>query len=211
MMIENILLLSLIAAIFSADMTCFGQFMICRPIFCAPIFGYLTGDVASGLWVGMIVEMIWFNAVPLGASMPPDICAISILSVVWTNRYFPGLSSACIFALIAATPFGYICREIDAAGRRINVKIMYWIEEGINKTDFNRLNTGIFLGLFLFIFKFFIFYILVIPLGGIIFSVYLMFPPFVLNGFTKAWFHLPILGFGTVAYSFVNLKIKMFR
>ncbi|MDR2772656.1 MAG: PTS sugar transporter subunit IIC [Elusimicrobiota bacterium] len=208
MIIENVVILSLIAAVFSVDMTGIGQFMLYRPIFCAPVFGYLTGDIATGLWIGMIVELIWFNAVPLGASMPPNISAISVLTIYWVNKYFPGLSAAGIFALMIAVPFGYLCREVDVLVRKINTSIMRWIEQGIKESKFERLNKGMALGAFLFFFKFFAFYLIAFPLGGLVFYLfYLHLPGFVLNGFVKAWYLLPILGLGSAVYSLISIKI----
>ncbi|MDR2860291.1 MAG: PTS sugar transporter subunit IIC [Elusimicrobiota bacterium] len=212
MIIENIFLLAFIAALFNTDMTGFGQFMLCRPIFCAPIFGYLTGDIGTGLWIGMIVEMIWINAVPLGSALPMDICSISILSVFWTNVYFPGLSSSGSAALVFALPFGFLCRYIDAFGRQLNTKIMHWVEEGIKDNKYSRVKDGIAAGLFLFIFKFFVFYIIAMPVGGKIYNlIYLQMPSFALNGLARAWFLLPVLGFGAVIYNFWGMNMQGFR
>jgi mannose/fructose/N-acetylgalactosamine-specific phosphotransferase system component IIC len=212
MIIENVFLLALIAAILTADMTSFGQFMLCRPIFAAPIFGYLTGDITTGLWLGMIIEMVWINAVPLGASIPPDICAISVLSVYWANANFTGLSSAAMWALAFAVPFGYLCRDIDIAGRKINTKIMHWVERGIEMGIYTRVNKAIAAGLFLFVFRFFLFYVVIMSIGGKIYSLlYLLMPVFVLDGFTKAWFILPLLGLSCAVYSFASMKIPSMR
>jgi mannose/fructose/N-acetylgalactosamine-specific phosphotransferase system component IIC len=208
MLIESTIVLALIAAIFTTDMTGFGQFMLHRPIFCAPVFGYLTGDVVAGIWLGLIIEMIWINAVPLGASLPPDISAISILTVFWANKYFPGLSSAGIFALSMAIPFGYLCKYIDKLGRKINTGLMNRLEKQIEQGKFNKVNKAIFTGLLLFILKFFVFYIVAMIFGGIAFSeFYLTLPVFVLNGLSRAWFILPLLGFGTVVYNFAAVRI----
>jgi mannose/fructose/N-acetylgalactosamine-specific phosphotransferase system component IIC len=210
MVIENILILAFIAAIFNTDLTGFGQFMICRPIFAAPIFGFLTGDVVSGLWVGVVCELLWVNAVPMGAYLPPDLCSISILTVIWANKYFMGASSSVsCAALLLAIPFGYLCRTIDIYGRKLNLKIMYWVEAGIEKENYGRINKGIAIGLILFVLKFFIFYIFAIIVGGkIFFKLYSLLPDFVLNGLTNAWFVLPLVGFGATVYSFLEIRMK---
>ncbi|MDR0723797.1 MAG: PTS sugar transporter subunit IIC, partial [Endomicrobium sp.] len=56
-MTESIFFYALIGTLCSMDITAFGQFMICRPIFCAPIVGCFMGDINVGLWIGMIVEL----------------------------------------------------------------------------------------------------------------------------------------------------------
>jgi mannose/fructose/N-acetylgalactosamine-specific phosphotransferase system component IIC len=160
----------------------------------------------------MIVEMIWTNAVPMGASVPPDLCAISILSVVWANKYFPGLTSAAVLALAFALPFGYLCRGIEIVGRKMNTRIMRWLERGVEAGKYSRISIAVYAGLLLFIFRFFIFYLLSIPIGGWIYcAVYMKAPYFVLIGLAKAWFLLPILGLGTIAYNFSLMRNRWIK
>ncbi|MCL2485642.1 MAG: PTS sugar transporter subunit IIC [Endomicrobia bacterium] len=208
MIIENIFVLAFIAAWCSADVTAFGQFMIYRPIFCAPLIGFLTGDVTSGLWLGMIAEMVWINAVPLGVAVPIDISLISMLSTFWVNKYFPGIQEAAIWSLVFAIPFAYLYKEIDIAGRKFNIKIMHWVERGVQKDKESRINLGIFFGLFLFVLRLYIFYLIAMGFIGILYQmIYLQFPAFMVAGFKKAWFLLPVLGFGAILHNFRNIKV----
>lgn len=208
MIIESVFIFALIACICSTDITAFGQFMICRPIFCAPLFGFLMGDISLGLWIGMIVEMVWINAIPMGVAVPVDTSSISILSVYWACKFFPGIEEAGILGIILAVPFAYFYKEIDNAGRNFNIKIMRWVEIGIKRNKENRINGGIFIGLSLFLLRAYLFYLAVMVVGGWIFQgIYLQLPAFVITGFKKAWYLLPILGFGAVLYNFRNIKI----
>ena len=212
MIVENIVILALIAALCSTDITAFGQFMICRPIFCAPLLGYLAGDINTGLWIGMIVEMVWINAIPMGAAVPVDISMISAISTIWTCKYFPGIHEAAICALAFAVPFTYFYKEIDIGGRNFNIKIMKWVERGVLQGKEWRINAGIFAGLFLFLLRAFVFYLFALILGGLVFEiVFLDMPAFVISGFRKAWYLLPILGFGAVLYNFRNIRIPFIK
>jgi len=48
--------------------------------------------------------------------------------------------------------------------------------------------------------------------GGLLFqSIYLQFPVFIIDGLQKAWYLLPMLGFGAVVYNFRNMRIAFFR
>jgi PTS system mannose-specific IIC component len=48
--------------------------------------------------------------------------------------------------------------------------------------------------------------------GGWIYSgIYLQLPVFVLSGLRKAWYLLPVLGFGAVFYNFRNIKMPFFK
>ena len=212
MIIENTALLALITALCSMDITAFGQFMICRPIFCAPLFGFLMGDITTGLWIGMIVEMVWINAIPMGAAVPIDIASISINATFWACKYYPAIQEAAICALIFAVPFAYFYREIDINGRNRNICIMRWVEKGIRENKEWKINAEIFLSLFLFILRSFLGYLIIMFLGGVIFQLlYLQMPVFVISGFKKAWYLLPILGFGAVLYNFKNLRIPFIK
>jgi len=212
MIIQNLFIIALLASICSCDSVAFGQFMFSRPIFCAPIFGFLSGDIALGLWIGMITEMIWNNSVPMGAAIPMDISAIAILPVVWTAQYFPNVKEAAVFGLLLSVPCSYFCREIDIFGRKINVKIMRWVERGIYEYKEERINAAVFIGLFLFLFKFFVFYIIAFYLGGFLFNgVYSFFSDTIISGFRRAWYFLPILGFACAIYNFIDIKPSFMR
>ncbi|MDR2426689.1 MAG: PTS sugar transporter subunit IIC [Endomicrobium sp.] len=212
MIIENIVILAFIAAVCSMDVTAFGQFMICRPIFCAPLFGYLMGDISIGLWIGMIVEMVWINSIPLGTAVPIDIASISINATFWACKYYPSIQEAAICALLFAVPFAYFYKEIDINGRNMNIRIMKWVENGIKEGKEWKINAGVFFSLFLFLLRAFIFYLIVMFLGGVIFQlIYLQIPAFVIAGLKKAWYLLPILGFGSVLYNFKNIRLPFIK
>ena len=195
-MITTYITLSFLAAIFSADITMFGQFMISRPIFCGPFFGLLAGDIHTGLWLGMIIEMIWVNAIPMGCAVPVDLTFMTILSVVWSTILFQGSQEVAIFSLALAVPFSYMYKEVDFAGRLFNTKIMHWVERGVKNGKEKRIAVGLFFGLFLFILRTSVMYFLFILLGSIIIKKVFAtdIPFYVLLGLKKAWYYLPVFG-----------------
>jgi len=211
-MSTSIVFLAFISALCSADMVAIGQFMVCRPIFCAPLIGFFMGDVSAGVWIGMIVEMIWINTAPIGINVPVDISMLSILSTFWTCKYFAGLQGAGIWGLVLAVPFVYLYRPLEIFGRNFNIKVVRWIERGIKSGKYGRVNTGIALGLFFFVAKTFLFYMFSMIAGGRIFeAVYQELPMFVLKGFQKAWYLLPVCGFGMVVCNFRKLPFLIRR
>ncbi|BAG13919.1 hypothetical protein AGMMS49573_04300 [Endomicrobiia bacterium] len=211
-MSENVIFLAFIAALCTVDIIGFGQFMICSPIFCASLIGFLMDDIGTALWIGMIVEMIWIDAIPMGVAVPIDISSISILSTFWVCKYFMGLHEAAIWGLILAVPFAYLYRWIDVWGRNFNVKIMHWVEKGIQNGKDGRINFGIASGLFFFVSRAFLFYIFAMIIGGWIYAnIYLQFSELVLECFKKAWYLLPVSGFGMVIHNFRNVKTPFLR
>ena len=209
-MTESIFFYALIGSFCSMDITAFGQFMICRPIFCAPIVGYFMGDVNSGLWIGMIVELLWVNAIPMGVIVPVDVSLISILSTFWVCKYFLGVQEAAVFSLVLAIPFAYFYRDMDISGRNFNTKIMHFVEDGIKNQKYWRMYAGIYVGLFLFALRLFLFYLFAMYVGGLIYSgLYLQLAQFIILGLRNAWYLLPIIGFALVIKEF-NIFRRLF-
>jgi len=79
--------------------------MISRPIVCGTVFGYLLGDIKSGLWIGMIAELIWGKRNSMGAAIPNDSTSITLLAIVWGIKAADN-HSALILALAIAAPIG---------------------------------------------------------------------------------------------------------
>lgn len=195
--------LILLAAIISIDITAYGQFMVSRPIFCAPLFGWLTGDVQTGLWVGMITELIWVSVIPMGTSVPADTTSIAILTVLWSQMSFPGQKAAVITAMVFAIPAGILFRRMDIASRTLNVRVAHWMEEGVRAGNIGRVNTGVFVGIGLFFVKALLFYFLLTYAGRtVMLLVFPQLPNEVLAGFTMAWRLLPVAGFGMFLVNF---------
>ena len=212
MSVLSLVLLSLLAAICSCDITMFGQFMISRPIFSGALFGYILGDMYIGLWVGMIIEMLWINELPMGSAIPVDLTMMTLLSVVWTLISFKGVQSAAIFALVLAIPFSYLYREVDIAGRLFNTKIMHWVEIGIENGKEHRITLGIIYGLTLFMTRAIVCYFVFFIIGNLIYKeIYAFLPIEILFCLKKAWFYLPICGFGVVLYNFKSIKFPSIK
>jgi mannose/fructose/N-acetylgalactosamine-specific phosphotransferase system component IIC len=201
-MIE-IISFSIIASIISLDVTAFGQFMISRPIVCAPLFGYMLGDIKSGLWVGMILELLWTRAIQLGAAIPADMTAVSVLSIIWGINAVPDSKSAIVFATIIAIPIGLFFRQTDIWVRSLNVNLMYWVEEEIITGNENSIAQGIYFGLILFFLKALLFYSVFIYIGEILVkNTFVLLPPAAIRGLELAWYLLPIAGFGAVLVNY---------
>lgn len=195
--------LILLAAIISIDITAYGQFMISRPIFCGPLFGWLTGDVQTGLWVGMITELIWVSVIPMGTSVPADTTSIAILTVLWSHMTFPGQKAAVITAMVLSIPAGILFRRLDIATRTLNVRLAHWIEDGVRAGQFGRVRTGVLAGIGLFFMQAALFYFLLVYAGRtVMLLVFPQLPNEVLAGFTMAWRLLPVAGFGMFLVNF---------
>jgi mannose/fructose/N-acetylgalactosamine-specific phosphotransferase system component IIC len=193
-MAESIFL-ALLAALVSLDVTAFGQFMISRPIV-----------VKTGIWLGMIVEMIWVNVIPMGASVPPDTTAIAILAMVWGMRSMPNNPSAMVLALVLAVPAAVLFRLIDVAQRYLHVRIARWVQEGDASGLEHRVSIGVYVGLSLFFTKAFIFYVALMYAGTLLTrTVFMRLSYGAISGMGIAWRVLPVIG---LAFMLKNFSVN---
>jgi len=193
----QIICIAFIAALLSLDTTAFGQFMVSRPIVSATIIGYFLGNVMTGLWMGITVELIWIGSIPMGAAIPIETTAVAILSVVWAVMVRPFDRAGVILALALSIPAGMLFRKFDILVRYVNVKIMHWVEEGVMVGSEKRISIGIYSGLGLFFLKSFILYLIVIYPGQIAVNLlYHQLSHKILAGLRLAWVLLPVLGMG---------------
>src|SRR5574341_702336 len=81
--IQQILLIACVGALIGLDRTAAGQFMISQPIVAAPLAGWLLGDVAAGLVIGALLELIWVLELPVGTFVPADstVAAVSATAI----------------------------------------------------------------------------------------------------------------------------------
>lgn len=202
---HEVFFFSFLAGIISLDIMAFGQFMISRPIVCAPVFGYLLGDIQTGLWIGMIVELLWISVIPMGAAIPQDNTSVAVLTTIWSITAFPGNKGLAMLSLIIAAPCGILFKKADIWLRYFNVKIVHWVETGVKCGNEGRINRGIYLGLILFFVKAFIFYFLLIYPGKILLqNLACIIPVKIVKGLELSWVMLPLAGMGMLLVNFRN-------
>jgi mannose/fructose/N-acetylgalactosamine-specific phosphotransferase system component IIC len=210
-MTETVLLAAL-AAFISLDITAFGQFMISRPIVVAPLFGYFAGDIKTGLWVGMLVELIWVNAIPMGAAIPQDIMSVAILSTLWGLKTFGGQRSAMVLALVLAVPVGILYKHVDILFRYYYVRVVHWVEEGVMAGNERRISHGVYIGLLLSLLKAFLFYVVFIYVGQwLMLKLFYQLSSRVIEGLEFAWRLLPFVGFGSLLITFRYNKFPCYK
>src|SRR5690606_39516372 len=56
----------------AVDGTSVGQFMVSRPLVAASLAGWIVGDPAAGLTVGVILELFHLAVLPVGAARYPE-------------------------------------------------------------------------------------------------------------------------------------------
>jgi len=69
---SHYLILGLLGGILALDDRTGWQSLLSQPVFAASLVGYLFGEVAIGLSVGLFLELIWLAILPMRGSRRPD-------------------------------------------------------------------------------------------------------------------------------------------
>ena len=119
----NILLASLWGGLVAMDTTAAFQIMISRPLIASSVVGLLLGDFSLGFGIGLFLELLWLNELPVGAAKFSEGnigsavgAAVGILATQETQRSVPSLVLALILAIVVA----WIGGELVVLMRRIN-------------------------------------------------------------------------------------------
>ena len=94
--------LSLLGGLLGLDVVCFPQMMISRPLVGATLAGAFVGDTATGMLVGVTLELIALATLPFGASRYPE----------WGSA---GVVGGAIAATLHTEPAGTITVGVLAA------------------------------------------------------------------------------------------------
>ncbi len=211
-MFSQIVFISFIGGFISLDVMTIWQVMISRPLVTAPIIGWLCGSVETGLIIGVLLELIWINILPLGTVIPPDVSATAIIATaqaVFCKHILPYQSSDVIIVLVimCAVPLGTVFKKVDIWLRWFNRKFVYLIDRYAEKDNIAGIEYVIHLSILMTLLKNFVFYTVGIYLG--IFLVTTITPLLsvgVKEGLRLALVMLPALGFAAVLDIFIMKK-----
>ena len=124
-----LILLCIFAALLELDTTYAFQTLLSRPVIAGPIFGWLTGDVAAGIQVGIFAELLFSDISPLGGIIPPSGVVATIIPLLLYAQgidlyfgFFLGVCAAVLYsffdALLRKTRFKWLIFLEKRIGRR---------------------------------------------------------------------------------------------
>jgi len=135
------------AGLIALDFTGLGPWMVAQPMVCGPLFGWLMGQLAVGVILGGIVQLLWIDVTPVGVGIPYDSTAVTVLAVYWAALPVHSSLSQIVLALFIAVPFGFLFRVMDFYARRVNTLIARGIEKVQDESLPAALSFGILGGL----------------------------------------------------------------
>jgi len=197
----------------TADAIAVGQFMISRPIFCGPVVGLFLGDIIAGLYIGMIMELLWVAVVPLGNAVPPDSTVVTIGAtyVAAVNGCEPA-NGYMLFLILCFVPAGVLYKKIDIIHRSLNSYFIPKLDMKISEGDVSFIDKTVYLSALLFVLKASVFLLLLMILGEkIIPPVFMSLGSNLQNAMSKALFFVPALGLGVAINTFLFKKSQLKR
>ena len=116
----ELMLISLVGAVLCLDSHAVGQWMISRPIVTGALVGLLIGDVASGLLIGVLLELVWIGKLPIGISIPSDITLPTVTAtVLMVHLKGAGVVYPEVAAILLSLPFGFLRSLLDRFNREM--------------------------------------------------------------------------------------------
>ena len=150
-----LLWLCLLGALLELDTTYAFQLTLSRGIVAGPLLGLVTGDVLTGVQIGLFTELLFIDINPLGGMLPPSaaICctitlAFCMLEIPTYFAFFFGVIGAILFSVCEITLRKRRSNWLISQEQKIHYKPSY-----INGVIGRALGMS-FIGNFLFVFVF---------------------------------------------------------
>lgn len=102
--------------IVGVDLVSFPQAMLNRPIVAGSVTGFLTGDLETGLRVGMLLECFALDVIPIGATRYPDYGPASVVGTAmasfagWQDPTGLGVMVALLLAVAGGRAMEFVRR-----------------------------------------------------------------------------------------------------
>ncbi|MDW7988389.1 MAG: PTS sugar transporter subunit IIC, partial [candidate division WOR-3 bacterium] len=81
-MIGFIIIITFLGAIILLDKSAFGEFGISQPIVSCSFIGLIFGNFEVGLFLGVLLQLIWISDLPLGSKEPQDSETAGVVAII---------------------------------------------------------------------------------------------------------------------------------
>ncbi len=204
-MMPSLLVAASWAGVLALDITAFGPWMLSQPMVCGPLYGWLLGNVALGIIIGGIIQLLWMDVTPVGVGIPYDAMATTLLAVYWSTHGPNTEMPYIILTLIVAVPFGWLFRAMDHTTRRVNTWVARRIESVPDEYLLPALAASIPAGVVWSWLRYSVFYAICMVLGGRLLALMMKSAQTarLLPALTLAAILLPVAGLGVVLELFL--------
>lgn len=108
MEITRIIITGLIGGVFHLDNVQFGQFFLSRPSFMGVLVGAVNGCPVEGAIMGVLIELIYSDFLPLGGAVPPNGLIAASSAVLLYAYVFQNISLAFFIAIFAGALYSKV-------------------------------------------------------------------------------------------------------
>jgi mannose/fructose/N-acetylgalactosamine-specific phosphotransferase system component IIC len=124
---------SALAGLLGLDAVQAGQFLFSRPAFVGPVLGWLNGCPLDGARLGILLELLYIDFIPVGGVVPPNGTAAAAVGVLAHSAGGLPPSLSFFLGLAAGTAFSSIEYRLRASRSPWNGVI----EEQVKAGDFS--------------------------------------------------------------------------
>ena len=159
---------ALFGGIIGLDKTAVGQIMVSQPVVAAPLIGWALGDLTTGLITGVVLELIWLVDIPVGTFVPADSTVAAVFATaiaILGSPEGPQLSLTG-FSILLTVLLAPVTMRADTIIRNFNARLVHRVQASSEPLGL-ALSRSHRAGLLVFFLKFFILFLLFIPLGMI--------------------------------------------
>ncbi len=126
---KEIILLCVAAGIFAMDTTVAWQMMLSQPLVCGTLAGLVVGFPEAGVFIGVVLQLLWSGAMPVGARPMPDapvgtICGVWLAATLLGGSQNVSDSFAQLAGLLAALCVALLGRRTICWERELNGRLV---------------------------------------------------------------------------------------
>ena len=107
-----------------------GQFLLSRPAFVGPVLGWLNGCPLDGARLGILLELLYIDFIPVGGVVPPNGTAAAAVGVLAHSAGGVAPSLAFFLGLAAGTMFSAVEYQLRASRSPWNAVIEERVKGG---------------------------------------------------------------------------------
>lgn len=135
------LLTSLLIGFLGLDTTVAFQVLISQPLFSCTILGWLYGDLALGIEIGLMMQLLWLNIIPAGATIFPEGNIGSMVTGAIMLQYQPLEIPNLVFSTGFAVGIlvSYVGAYVTVIDRKFNGYILELTLRAVRKGRFSKI------------------------------------------------------------------------
>lgn len=183
------------------------QLSFWRPLLAGSVTGLLLGDFTQGLIISASLELMWLGVVGVGAYVPPDVIAGSIVGTAFGILSGQG----AVAGIAVAVPVAVASQQLDIIFRSVTTALVHRADKAAEEGDFNKMDKYHLLGMPILALTRVIPVFLAVFFGAeYVQQFFNIIPKGVLDGLASAGGILPALGFGMLLALMLNKKLWVF-